>query len=360
MSVGRKLFLTIASFIAVLALLFVFLSVSVVWGILGFTDPSLAPIAVASSVTFLLLVASAILIGFALLIAYPVSRRLTAPLRELIPAIERLGRGEYGVQVPVTSSDEYGTVARTFNAMSAQLRAHEEARRKLTADVAHELRTPLTILQGKLDLIQQSGEPVEPEALLPIQDELIRLTKLVEDLQQLSLAEAKKLPMEFAPTPVLPLLQRVADRVALDAEEKRITLEVTCSDPLPPVLMDANRMTQALLNLAANAVRYTPEGGSVKLHAGVLSESRLLQISISDTGIGIAPEHLPSLFDRFYRTDEARNRNSGGMGLGLAIAKQLVLNHGGDIHAESIPGAGTTFYVRLPLAANPQRYWRIQ
>lgn len=349
MSVSRKLFLSMAACIAGMALLYSFLSTSVVWGILRYTDRDIAPIAVASSVTFLLLIGGFLLAGMALLIAYLVSRSITAPLRQLIPAIERLGRGEYGVQVPVLSQDEYGTVAQAFNTMSAQLRSNEEARRKLTADVAHELRTPLTIIRGKLDLIQQSGKPIQPETLLPIQDELIRLTQLVEDLQQLSLAEARRLPMNFSTEPVLPLLQRVADRLSYDAADKRITLSVSCDSSIPPVWMDANRMTQVLLNLVSNAIRYTPEGGSVKLHAGVLPEHGMLQISIIDTGIGISPEHLPSLFDRFYRTDEARNRNSGGMGLGLAIAKQLVLNHDGDIQVESFPGQGTAFHVRLPL-----------
>ena len=307
---------------------------------------------VSSSVTFLLIAGAIIFVLLSLLVAYWLSKRLTAPLRLLIPAIDRLGKGEFGYQIPVVTNDEYGKIAEAFNEMSKQLLRAEEVRKNLVADVAHELRTPLTIIRGKLDFIQQSGHSIKPESLLPLQDELIRLTRLVDDLHQLTLAEAKKLPLERKPTNIPALLQRVIDRVTPDCEKKGIHITLNCFSDTATVLVDPNRMTQVFLNLVVNAVRYTPSGGSITITVDEETtenkESHVLCVAISDTGIGIEPEQLPFLFNRFYRTDEARTRNRGGMGLGLAIAKEFVLAHGGTIEAESQPGKGTTFIVRLP------------
>jgi len=302
------------------------------------------------SVTFLLLVSTIIFVLISLLIAYWIARRITAPLRGLIPAIDRLGQGELGTQAPVLTKDEYGKVAVAFNSMSSQLQRNEDVRRNLVADVAHELRTPLTIVRGKLDALQQSGSAIEPENLLPLQDELIRLSRLVDDLHLLSLAEARKLPLEKKPTDVDSLIQRVMQHVRPDAEEKRIDLTLENLASEQRIELDANRMTQVLLNLLVNAIRYTPEGGSVRV---VLEDCRdgdmdFLRISVSDTGVGMEPEQLGQIFNRFYRTDEARARNSGGMGLGLAIAKEFVVAHQGTLAAASTLGQGTVFTVELP------------
>ncbi|PYI55461.1 sensor histidine kinase [Paenibacillus flagellatus] len=324
-------------------------------GLLYYYDPDVAYLSklrtgVRDSMTFLLAAGGIAFVLVSLIVAYALSRTLTAPLRRLLPAIERLGKGEFGVQAPVRSGDEYGKVAAAFNLMSRQLERTEKARRHLVADVAHELRTPITILRGKLELVQQSGRPVEPENLLPLQDELIRLTRLVDDLHQLSLAEAGKLPFERKPTSMPALLRRVVDRIAPEAESKRIDVTLSGTDEGEPIWVDPNRIMQVFLNLLMNAVRYTPSGGSIRIAIERLPNEGggFLEIRVIDTGIGIAPEHLPLLFDRFYRTDEARARNSGGTGLGLAIAKELVQLHGGTIEAESVPDRGTTFVVRLP------------
>ncbi|WP_199622390.1 sensor histidine kinase [Paenibacillus alkalitolerans] len=307
------------------------------------------------STMVLLAVGSVALVLISLLVAYWLSKRLTAPLKLLISAIDRLGKGEFGVQVPAVSKDEYGKVAETFNGMSIQLQRSEEIRRNLVADVAHELRTPLTIIRGKLDLVQQHGQRIEPESLLPLQDELIRLSRLVDDLHQLSLAEAKKLPLERKPTDMCALLRRIVERVAPDAESKEIEVTLTCNTGNATLNVDPNRMMQVFLNLLVNAIRYTPKGGSVKIAVDERpapdGDGGLVRITVSDTGIGIDPGHLPFLFNRFYRTDEARTRNTGGMGLGLAIAKEFVGAHNGTIEAESRPGEGTTFIVTLPKAA---------
>lgn len=325
-------------------------------GLLYDYDPDIAMmsklrIGLPISVLVMIVPAALLLIGIGLLVAWLLSRHLTEPLRRLMPAIARLGQGEYGVQAPVVSRDEYGQVAGAFNEMSRLLGQAEAHRRQWVADVAHELRTPITVIRGQLDLAQHSNEPVEPESLLPLQDELIRLSRLVDDLHQLSLAEAGKLPLERQPTDLRQLLGRIVDRLTHEAEQKGIRMTLTCSADTPVVLADPNRLMQVFLNLTVNALRYTPQGGQVELaireEAAEAGEPGRIRVIVSDTGPGIEPQHLPYIFDRFYRTDEARSRNSGGAGLGLAIARGLVAAHGGTIEAESIVGQGTSFIVRL-------------
>lgn len=315
-------------------------------------DMSKLRIGIPTSVALLLSFCAVLFVLISLLAAYWIAKRITAPLRRLIPAIDRLGRGELGVQAPVLSKDEYGKVALAFNAMSDQLRKTEETRRHLVADVAHELRTPLTIVRGKLDGLQQAGASIPPESLLPLQDELIRLSRLVDDLQLLSLAESGKLQLEKKPISMTHLVRRVMDHVEPDAAEKNIALSLEIEADGKPIAVDPNRLTQVLLNLLVNAIRYTPPLGSVKVTIRELpspaGENTKLRITISDSGVGMTPEQLARIFDRFYRTDEARSREGGGTGLGLAITKELVLAHGGTLEAESEPGQGSVFVVELP------------
>lgn len=302
---------------------------------------------------FILLVGMILFVILSLWVAFLLSKRLTAPLRSLVTGIDRLGQGEWGGQVPVVTKDEYGTVANAFNLMSTQLAQAEKVRKNLSADVAHELRTPLTIIRGKLDQLQQEGRLIKPERLLSLQDECIRLTKLVDDLHQLSLAEAKKLHLEKKRTFIPDLLERCIERVKLDAGHKFITVTLLSAPNVPFVEVDPNRMMQVFLNLLVNAVRYTPVGGkvTVRVEAGAgEEESDHLLIAVTDTGEGIDADQLPLLFNRFYRTDEARTRNSGGMGLGLAISQELVRLHEGSIEASSVRGKGTTFTVKLPIS----------
>ncbi|SDC74458.1 two-component system, OmpR family, sensor histidine kinase BaeS [Paenibacillus sp. UNCCL117] len=311
---------------------------------------------IGSSVTVFLLGGGILLALLALVIAYRLSAKLTAPLHALLPAIERLGRGEPGVQAPVTSKDEYGQVALAFNQMSDRIRRAEDARKNLVADVAHELRTPLTIARGKLEWIQQSGQAVEPEQLLPLQDELLRLTRLVDELHQLSLAEARRLTLERRPVAMVELLERSLERIRMEAEDKELLLTLNVPpSPVPTLWADPHRLAQVFLNLLANAIRYTPQGGSVTVTVNLLRspDADLLQVAVADSGIGIEEQHLSSLFDRFYRTDEARNRNSGGMGIGLAIAREFVLLHKGTLEVASSPGKGSTFTVTLPYMTPP-------
>ncbi|OCT16360.1 hypothetical protein A8709_02710 [Paenibacillus pectinilyticus] len=286
----------------------------------------------------------------ALLIGYWLSRVLTSPLNQLTAAISRIGKGDLSTVIPITTQDEYGKVAEALNWMTASLARSEEVRKHLVADVAHELRTPLTILQGKFELIQHSGKAVEPEMLLPMQDEVIRLNQLVNDLHQLSLAEAGKLPLDRKRTDLFTLLNKLVDLFQSEVEEAGIELRLDATTTNCELEVDPHRMTQVFYNLIGNAIRYTPSGGqiTVQLAEHVNTTRDELVIRISDTGRGISAKHLPFLFDRFYRVEDDRSRGSGGMGLGLAITKQFVEAHGGFIEVASEVGEGTKVTVYLP------------
>lgn len=313
---------------------------------------SLLKTGVNSSVIFFLIAGCILFAIIALIVAYWLSNKLTSPLRQLIPAIDRLAGGDYDARVQATSRDEYGTVAQSFNAMSEQLQRTEKLRSNLVADVAHELRTPIAIITGKLEMLQLQGKPVPPETLLPVQDELIRLTRLVDDLHQLSLTEAKRITFDMQATDIAHLLDRVIEHTTDSAVEKDITLTLHQETERTTLDADPQRITQVFLNLFTNAIRYTPEGGRITVTMrevrDVHTNTTCLQTIIADTGIGIAAEHLPFVFERFYRTDDARSRDHGGTGLGLAIAREVVLGHQGNIEVSSNLGQGTTFTITIP------------
>lgn len=291
-------------------------------------------------------------VAIGMIFSFWLSGVLTLPLKKLIAAIERVSQGELNVQVPVNSKDEYGKVAQTFNDMTLRLREAEDARRRLVADVAHELRTPLSIMQLKLENAQQTGQHVPPEMLLRLHDEVIRLGLLVEDLHVLSLAEAGRLALDCKPLDLSARLEQIVDDVKMEAEESGLEIRFSSNTRPVTVMADARRLTQVFINLLTNAIRYTPEGGqiSVDLEDKVLDRNAFYTcVSVKDTGIGIPPEELVHLFDRFYRVEKARSRHTGGAGLGLAIAHHFVKAHGGFIRVVSELGQGTTFSVYLPV-----------
>lgn len=290
-------------------------------------------------------------VAVGLLFSFWMSGVLTLPLRRLVAAIERVAQGDRDVKVPVSANDEYGKVTRTFNDMTVRLREAEEARRRLVADVAHELRTPLSIMQLKLENMQQTGQPVPPEMLLRLHDEVIRLSLLVDDLHVLSLAESGRLSLDRQPLDLTARLKQLVDDVKPEAEEHGLTVRFSSSARPVAVMADTRRMTQVFINLLTNAIRYTPKGGtiSVEIADRIVDGDRVYAcVSVIDTGIGIPAEELAHLFDRFYRVEEARSRHTGGTGLGLSIADQFVKAHNGRIRVESRPEGGTTFTVYLP------------
>jgi len=273
--------------------------------------------------------------------------RMTGSLLQLRDTVSKLDLRDLSRRVPVRGADEIADLARTFNRMGERLEAGERARRQLLADVAHELRHPLAVMQGHLDLMQDGKAALEPEALLPIQDEVIRLRRLVGDLRDLSLAEVGALTLNPAAVDLAALLRGLVGNMEPVATDRDIQLDAEIAADLPSVQADADRLRQVFVNLLSNALRYTPGGGRVTLsaHSGATG----IEVQVRDTGPGIAPADLPHVFDRFYRADKSRSRETGGSGLGLAIVRSLVEAHQGTVTVTSEQGRCTCFTVTVPV-----------
>lgn len=283
----------------------------------------------------------------ALLVSFFLSRRIVAPIRTLTDASQHIAEGQYAERVQVNGSDEIAQLAARFNQMATQLEQVESMRRQLIGDVTHELRTPLTSIKGYMEGLVDGVLPSTPETFDQIHREADRLSRLVDDLQELSRVEAKAYSLDIHPMTVSNLVQTTVKRLAPQARDKHIILHPNLPADLPPLQADEDRITQVLVNLVANAIQYTPEGGNVSITAARQTDE--IHISVKDTGVGIPPEHLANLFTRFYRVDKSRSRNAGGgSGIGLTIAKHLVEAHGGRIWAESKgDGQGSTFTFSL-------------
>jgi len=286
----------------------------------------------------------------ALLVSLFLSRRIVAPVQSLTGASQRIAEGYYGERVQVNGSDEIAQLAMRFNQMAAQLEQVESMRRQLIGDVTHELRTPLTSIKGYMEGLVDGVLPSIPETFNQIHYEADRLSRLVDDLQELSRVEAKAYSLDVRPVAVSNLVQTTVKRLSPQARAKRIALRSDLPADLPPIQADEDRINQVLLNLVANAIQYTPEGGNVTIFAARHVDE--VHISVSDTGIGIPSEHIQNLFTRFYRVDKSRSRNAGGgSGIGLTIAKHLVEAQGGRIWVESKgEGQGSTFTFSLQVA----------
>ena len=272
--------------------------------------------------------------------------QITSPLRKLQKAATSIASGDYQQRVEIKSHDELGQLGETFNLMAENLENSMTQRRHMVADVAHELRTPLTAIQGTLEAVKDGVLPLDSEQVDALYSETMLLNRLVGDLKLLSLADAGQLTLDLHPTEPEPLLQQVVERARPLADQKNVRLEANIQPDLPVVWMDSDRITQVLNNLIGNALRYTPPGGLITIHTMHKSTPDCLEISVSDTGIGISAEELPNIFERFYRVDKSRSRASGGSGLGLAIVKHLVEMHGGKVFAESpiLQGENGQFY----------------
>jgi signal transduction histidine kinase len=286
----------------------------------------------------------------ALLVSLFLSRRIIAPVRTLTNASQHIAEGHYAERVQVNGSDEIAQLATRFNQMATQLEQVESMRRQLIGDVTHELRTPLTSIKGYMEGLVDGVLPSSPETFNQIHREADRLSRLVDDLQELSRVEAKAYSLDIRPVAVSNLVQNTLKRLSPQATAKRITLYSSLPTDLPLVQADEDRITQVLVNLVANAIQYTPEDGDVTISATRQADE--IHISVEDTGVGIPPEHLVNLFTRFYRVDKSRSRNAGGgSGIGLTIAKHLVEAHDGHIWAESKgDGQGSTFTFSLKTA----------
>ena len=285
-------------------------------------------------------------IGGILLIAFA-SRRILAPLQTLGGAAQRLGEGDLGQRVPASGPSEIRNLGNTFNTMAENLEAAEQQRRNLTADVAHELRTPLSNIQGYLDAVNDGLLQPDEATMGTLRQQTAHLVTLVEDLRLLALAEAGSLVLHTQPEALQPLLEESVEAFRPRAEAKSIGLTLDAAEGLPEVELDRTRISQVVGNLLENAIVNTPEGGAVAV--GAAHEGEAVAVSVSDTGPGIGAEDLERVFDRFYRVDPSRARATGGAGLGLTIARQLVEAHGGSIRVESEVGQGATFTFFLPV-----------
>lgn len=268
-------------------------------------------------------------------------RRLAAPTGDVIEAVGRVADGDLSTRVRERGPREARALARAFNAMTSRLEAAEDQRRRLLADVSHELRTPLSVVQGNLEALVDGVHPADEPHLAAILDETKVLSRLVEDLRTLSLAESGALTLHREAIDVGVLIREMVDSFASQAEPAGVAMHAGIPSGLPQVDADPVRAREILANLIANAIRYTPRGGRVSVEARPADGS--VAIAVRDTGAGIAPDHIDRIFDRFYKSAESR-----GAGLGLAIAKQLVEAHGGDISATSVLGEGTEIRFTLP------------
>lgn len=301
----------------------------------------------AQRVNLAILLAAVGAVGVSLLLAGVLSRSLTRPLQELTHATHQMAQGDLAQQVPVRSEDELGQLAASFNQMSTQLARSQALRRQMTADIAHDLRTPLSIILGHAEALRDGVLPVNQATLEIVYDEARRLNRLIDDLRTLSLAEAGELKLVLRPVSPHALLERAYTAHLPQAHERQIVLSLAANPHLPLVLADPDRMAQVLDNLVNNALRFTPANGLVTISARAQDQAVLF--SVQDSGPGLSPDALAHAFDRFYRGDAARQRQSdGGSGLGLAIVKSLVEAQHGRVWAENEPHQGASFHILLP------------
>lgn len=278
------------------------------------------------------------------------SRNLTAPLSRLAAGAKAIGARNLDYRVPVQGSEEIREVARSFNEMATALQSAESLRRNLLADVAHELRTPLTVLQGNLQAILDDVYPLDKSEVARLYDQTHHLHRLVNDLHELAQAEAHQLPLHRQTVDPGRLAQEAVELFGPVAEEKGIRLVLEAGSDLSAIQGDRARLMQVLQNLLNNALRHTPAGGQIRLsvNARQTGTESSVEITVADSGEGIAAEDLPHIFDRFFRSGQARDRDSGGTGLGLAIVRALVEAHGGQVEATSPGrGKGSRFVIRI-------------
>lgn len=312
-------------------------------GVRGESPPTLAAaptVAVAGGV------ALAAVLGALLL-----SRAVLRPVRAMTLAAGGLGEGDLGRRVPVSGRDEIARLGRAFNRMAESIQAGEERQRRLTGDIAHELRTPLANLRGYLEALRDGIVEPTPELLASLHEEALLQQRIVDDLQDLALAEAGALTYHRARVDLRELLETAGTAHRAQADAAGVALRLEAPRPVD-VIADADRLRQVVGNLVGNALRATAPGGTVTL--ALDQHGDLARIQVRDTGTGIPAEELPHLFDRFWRADTARGRATGGSGLGLSIARQIVTDHQGTTDVESAVGVGTTFTVTLPTARPPQ------
>jgi len=277
-----------------------------------------------------------------------ISRALAAPLANLAQAARAFAGHQWDSRVPVRGASEIAAVASAFNEMADELQQAETLRRNLMADIAHDLRTPLTVMQGNLRAVLDGIYPLDHNEIGTLYDETRLLSRLVDDIRELALADAGQLPIHIQTVDAAAILRTTVDNFALTAQDQQIQVNLVIDDHLPPVCADPDRLAQIVRNLLSNALRHAA-GRAITVSGTIQAGLQpMVCIAVADTGDGIPPEDLPHIFERFYRADKART--GSGTGLGLAIAKAWVEALHGIIGAESTPGQGSRFWFTLPVA----------
>ena len=359
-SLGAKLFLShfLVVLVAVLTLLMAVLIIAPI--IFGSFEPALllggaddTPVeAFGQTLLYSLLVAGVLATVAAALASLFISRRFVEPLRYVLAATSRIASGRYGERVPVRNdADELGELSQSFNAMARALEEAERRRMEVISDVSHELRTPLSTIRGYMEGLAEGVVEPSEETWTLLYAEFERLGRLVDDLRRLSRAEAGQLDLSIAPVSPAEVVRLTVGGMLPLFNEKGVELKSAVPGDLPSVLADVDRVVQVLSNLLSNALRYTPDGGRVLVEARAAGDE--VTFEVTDTGTGIAPEHLERLFERCYRVEKSRSRGEarGGSGVGLAISRALVEAIGGRIWVESPGlGEGATFAFTLPVS----------
>ncbi|MBI4186091.1 MAG: HAMP domain-containing protein [Chloroflexi bacterium] len=307
-----------------------------------------SPLSLSQAISRFLLRGGLLALAIALLLTFFLSRRILAPVKALAFAAGRLGQGDLSQRVQFKDKGEMGELSQAFNSMASDLERAERLRRNMVADAAHEIRTPLSNIKGYLEAIRDGIKKPDADTIRSLGEEAALLSRLVDDLQELSLAEAGELKLVCHVEDVAELTSKAVGTVRDKAVARGVSISVDLPDKLPPVNIDAHRISQVLRNLLENAVTHTPKDGTITVTAG--QQGNYVAVSVSDTGEGIPAEDLPNIFERFYRVDKSRARATGGSGLGLTIVKRLVEAHGGKIEAHSEPGKGSHFTFTIPVS----------
>ncbi len=284
----------------------------------------------------------------AILLTFLLSRRILAPVKAIARATRRFGRGDFSHRVDAKTKGELGELARSFNTMADDLEHTQRLRRNMVADIAHELRTPLANLSGYLEAIRDGVIKADENVVRSLNEEAATLARLIDDLQELSLADAGELKLVTQTEDIARLIKETVTALKAKAAARGLTITTRLARGLPPAAIDAQRIRQVLHNLLENAMAHTGHKGKITVAAK--ADGKMINVSVTDTGEGIPAAELPLIFERFYRVDKSRARETGGSGLGLTIARRLVEAHGGTIRAESKPGKGSTFTFTVPAA----------
>ncbi|MBI2859403.1 MAG: HAMP domain-containing protein [Chloroflexi bacterium] len=301
----------------------------------------------AAAVNRFLIMGGLLAIGLASVLTFWLSRRISAPIHSMTLAANRIGRGDFSQRVVIKGNDEIAELGNSFNAMAQGLSQAEEVKRNMVSDAAHELRTPLSNIRGYLEALKDGVLKPEAASIQSLHEEALLMTRLVDELQELSLADSGKLDLYLQPSDINETIVAAANAMQARIESAGIRLYLDTAEGLPHCRMDPQRIGQVLRNLLSNAIDHTPRGGTITVSSRLAGSS--VEVGVADTGEGISDKDLPYIFERFYRADRSRARRTGGAGLGLTIARRLVEAHGGKIEVESRPGKGSRFAFTIPV-----------